>query len=178
MEPRTIQLNAELTVVQAMEQVLAWDVAPKQSELLRPAEVTRWLADKQRLVDAIAAYHATLPTEQGKEPMKNTVLLIPSDAWETLHETLTLDAQSAACDPALRQTIKQALEQVRPITDQVSGLLDVAEEVPRCAHLLTGAGDAHVIGAERMGKLNRALRFFRSTFVINGGQRQYRKQLV
>ena len=68
MEPRTIQPNAELTVVQAMEQVLAWDVAPKQSELLRPAEVTRWLADKQRLVDALAAYHATLPTEQGKEP--------------------------------------------------------------------------------------------------------------
>ena len=60
----------------------------------------------------------------------------------------------------------------------MTALLDIAEEVPRCAHLTTGAGTAHIIGDERIGKLKLALRFFRSHFEINGGRRQYRRQLV
>lgn len=107
-----------------------------------------------------------------------TVLLIPNEAWETLHETLQMDTQSSAFDPDLRREIKQALDQVRPITAEVSTLLDVVEEVPRCAHLTTGAGVAHVVGDERMGKLKQALGFFRSTFQLNGGRRCYKKRLV
>ena len=113
-----------------------------------------------------------------KTAPKCVVLLVPTDAWDTLNETLEVDSESSAFDPVLRHAIKAALTQVQPITAQVSALLDVAEEVPRCARLTTGAGMAHIIGDERIEKLRRSLRFFRSHFEILGGRRQYRKQLV
>ena len=117
------------------------------------------------------------PTAAKTTP-KCTVLLVPDSAWATLNDTLQVDSESSAIDPLLRQEIKAALAQVKPITGPIISLLDVAEEVPRCAHLLTGAGTAHIIGDERIGKLKLALRYFRSSFEIDGGRRQYRKQLV
>ena len=57
--------------------------------------------------------------------MKNIVLLIPADAWKTLRETLEKDTRSSAFDPTLRQEIKQALEQVQPITGQVGALVEL-----------------------------------------------------
>ena len=110
--------------------------------------------------------------------MKNIVLLVPEDAWDTLHQSLVLDTQSAGVDRPLREELKAALAQVQTITEPVAALLDEAEMVPRTAHLLTGAGTAHVIGEERIGKLNRALCFFRSPFKLHGGRRLYKRQLV
>ena len=103
-----------------------------------------------------------------------TVLLVPTAAWSTLQETLQMDTRSGAFDPNLRKEISKALNQVQPITGQLSALLDVAEEVPRCATV----GSAHVVGEERMTRLEKALRFFRSTFRMNGGKRCYQKNLV
>jgi len=111
-------------------------------------------------------------------PTKNLVLLVPPKAWETIRETLELDARSGSFDPALRQEIKQALGAVRPVTAEISVLLDVAEELPRCAHVTTGAGKAHVVGDDRMSQLKQVLRYFRSPFKLLGGRRQYRKHLV
>jgi len=113
-----------------------------------------------------------------KTAPKCVVLVIPSDAWNTLNETLEVDSESSAFDPVLRHAIKAALTQVQPITAQVSALLDVAEEVPRCAFIRGGDLRYHVIGDERIERLKQALRFFRSHFEILGGRRQYRKQLV
>jgi hypothetical protein len=117
----------------------------------------------------------TTPTKTTK---KQTVLLVPADAWDTLHQSLVLDTESCAIDPDLRREIAKALDQVRHITSEVTALLDVAEEVPRCARLTTDAGMAHIIGDERIERLKQALRFFRSHFEINGGRRHYRKQLL
>ena len=113
-----------------------------------------------------------------KSATQCTVLLLPTAAWATLAETLDLDSRSSAFDPALRQKIQTALDQVQPVTAQVGALLDVAEEVPRCGHLTTGAGQAYVIGEDRLNRLNRTLSFFRSPFKLCGGRRHYRKRLV
>ena len=113
-----------------------------------------------------------------KTAPKCTVLLVPDDAWDVLRETLEVDSESSAFDPDLRHAIKAALDQVQTITGPVTALLDVVEEVPRCARLTTDDGMAHIIGDERIEKLRRSLRFFRSSFEINGGRRCYRKQLV
>jgi hypothetical protein len=103
-----------------------------------------------------------------------TVLLVPTAAWSTLQETLEMDTQSSSFDSALRKEIRNALDQVKPITAPLATLLDVAEEVPRCARV----GSAHVIGEKRMGRLEKALRFFRSPFEMLGGRRQYKKNMV
>ena len=106
-----------------------------------------------------------------------TVLLISSEAWATLHEVLV--THSSALAPDLREIISKALDEVQPITAQVGILLDVTEEVPRCAHLNNPAvGAVHVIGEDRMTRLQRALRFFRSPYQMLGGKRQYKKRLV
>ena len=111
---------------------------------------------------------------------KHTVLLIPEDAWATLYESIVLDTQSAGVDRPLREELKKALAEVRTITTEVTALLTVAEEVPRCAFIRSGDGELkyHVVGDERMGKLDAALRFFRSPFKMLGGHRCYRKQLL
>lgn len=97
-----------------------------------------------------------------------TVLLVPNEAWATLHETLQMDSRSSAFDTNLRQEISQALSQVQPITHQVNALLNVAEELPRCNTVRVGRISAHVLGAQRMSRLKKALRFFRSTFHLKG----------
>jgi hypothetical protein len=56
--------------------------------------------------------------------MKNVILCIPADSWETLRETLELDARSIAFDKELRLSISEALEQVSYITDDFEQLLD------------------------------------------------------
>ena len=119
------------------------------------------------------------PTTTATKPAsKCTVLLIPDDAWSTLHQSLVLDTQSAGVDRPLREQLKAALAQVRPITEPVAALLDIAEEVPRCAFIRNGDMKYHVIGDERLNKLDAALRFFRSPFKLHGGRRLYRKQLL
>jgi len=110
--------------------------------------------------------------------MKNIVLVIPIDAWNTLYQSLVLDTESAGVDRQLREQLKAALAQVQTVTEPVTALLDVSEEVPRCAFIRNGDLRYHVLGDERIKRLKLALRFFRSSFEINGGKRQYRKQLV
>ena len=110
--------------------------------------------------------------------MKNTILLIPADAWDTLHQSLVLDTESAGVDRPLREQLKAALAQVQNLTEPVTALLNVSEEIPRCAFIRNDDIKHHVIGDERMERLKLALRFFRSSFEINGGHRCYRKQLV
>ena len=119
------------------------------------------------------------PTQTTTKPaQKCTVLLIPDDAWDTLYQSLALDTESAGVDSQLREELKKALAQVRTITGPVATLLNVAEEVPRCAFIRNGDMKYHVIGDERMSKLDAALRFFRSPFKLHGGHRLYRKKLL
>lgn len=56
--------------------------------------------------------------------MRNAILCIPAEAWETMRETLELDARSKAFDKDLRNTIAAALGTVTYIGDDVKQLID------------------------------------------------------
>ncbi len=68
-------------------------------------------------------YQVKKPASRGTTDMctydNNLVLLVPQQAWDTLIETLTMDMQSGAIDPAIRREIEQALAQVVDITHKV-----------------------------------------------------------
>jgi hypothetical protein len=55
--------------------------------------------------------------------MKNVILCIPADSWETLRETLELDARSKAFDKETRNAIATALRKVSHIDDHVRQLI-------------------------------------------------------
>ena len=55
-----------------------------------------------------------LTGEQSQQPKEDFVYLrFPSDAWETLAETLSMDIDSGAIEPALREEIRNAFNQVK-----------------------------------------------------------------
>ena len=56
--------------------------------------------------------------------MRNAILCIPAEAWETMRETLELDARSKAFDKDTRNTIAAALGTVTHIGDDVKQLID------------------------------------------------------
>jgi uncharacterized protein involved in exopolysaccharide biosynthesis len=56
------------------------------------------------------------------EPTRVTVIAVRDDFWDTLSETLALDAESGAFAPELREQIAEALGGVVHITDEVSEL--------------------------------------------------------
>lgn len=51
-----------------------------------------------------------------KEPM--VTLRMPQSAWDTLEETLQMDAQSSAFDPELREEIEEALGTIEQVADK------------------------------------------------------------
>lgn len=67
--------------------------------------------------------------EQEEERM---LLVVPKDAWETLEETLIIDAESSAFDKDLRKQIKEALDKIKDarvtivenMKEEAKGLLD------------------------------------------------------
>jgi hypothetical protein len=47
------------------------------------------------------------------------VVALPQDAWNTLYETLQMDADSSVCDHDLRKSISNALDQVSEFNSDV-----------------------------------------------------------
>ena len=114
-----------------------------------------------------------------KQENPHLLLMIPEDQWDVLQQSLILDSQSAGIDRQLRESIKKALDYIRPIGSPVAALLDEAEMISRAATIHPG-GDivAHVHGDERINALKKAIKFFRSPFEMLGGKRVYKKKLV
>ena len=52
---------------------------------------------------------------------KTVTIRVPEEAWDVLLETLEMDAQSSAFDPALRKEIARALKAVRAIEHKEIG---------------------------------------------------------
>lgn len=44
-----------------------------------------------------------------EEPIDHTIICIPTDQWEVLETTLTMDAESSHIEPAIREEINEAL---------------------------------------------------------------------
>jgi len=65
---------------------------------------------------------------------------VPQEDWHLLLETLEKDAESSAFDPELRERIRAALENVRPLTG-IAELVELAEDVLEWA-AQTGGWDA------------------------------------
>ena len=58
-----------------------------------------------------------LTGEQSQQPEEDFVhLIFPSAAWETLAETLCMDMDSGAIEPALREEIRNAFNQIKYVT--------------------------------------------------------------
>jgi hypothetical protein len=91
------------------------------------------------------------------------ILLMPADEWTTLKRQLPAAAQGKIVD----------------VTADVARLLDVAEEVPRCASVVMPSDmKAYFVGDTRMKSLARAIRRFRSPFELLGGRRVYRRKTL
>ena len=108
----------------------------------------------------------------------NIILMIPLDKWETLQETLEMDAKSSSFDRQLRQEIRTALDSITPITGATAALLDEAEMIPRAAKLTVARMTTRAVGEDRVKALAKAVKFFRSQFEMLGGRRIYGKKLV
>ena len=65
---------------------------------------------------------------QMEEPGEKVTIRLPQEAWNTLWESLEIDARSTAVAPELRRELREALDQVEHVTDSPS-LVQAAQDV-------------------------------------------------
>jgi|SRR5579862_109073 len=100
-----------------------------------------------------------------KTEAQNVMVVMPSTAWASLK----------------RRTPSAARGNVVDVTADIVELLDVVEEVSRCASINALPGlevTCTVIGRERSRRLVRAIRRFRGPFELLGGRRVYQRKIV
>ncbi len=74
---------------------------------------------------------------QVEEPGERVTIRLPQEAWNTLWESLEIDARSTAVAPELRRELREALDQVEYVADPPS-LVQAAQDVLEWAAQMGG----------------------------------------
>ena len=83
--------------------------------------------------------------------LRSMTIRLPQEAWNTLWESLEIDARSTAVAPELRRELREALDQVEYVADPPS-LVQAAQDVLEWAAQMGGVRNA----AEASAACNKA----------------------